>query len=100
MGVKQKRAKERRFVYIQCKVLTGWRSLKFRDAGCTGSRYPSSLGARPRPSVPGHVRASVRGRGAGKGSARSLRACAREDCRHGAHHPTVPDRGEQDVATM
>jgi hypothetical protein len=49
--------KERRFVYIQCKVLTGWRSLKFRSAGGTGSRHPSSLGARPRPCVPAHDRA-------------------------------------------
>lgn len=51
----QTRTKERRFVYIQCKVLTGWRSLKFRDAGGTDSRHPSSLGARCRPCVPGHV---------------------------------------------
>jgi len=53
----QTRRKERRFVYIQCKVLTGWRSLKFRDAGGTGSRHPSPFGARPRPCVPAHDRA-------------------------------------------
>jgi hypothetical protein len=60
--------KGRRFVYIQCKVLTGLRSLKFRDAGGTGSRYPSFLGARCRPCVPAHDRAAVRDRGAGYGS--------------------------------
>src|SRR5215211_2896219 len=53
MGTRQTRTKGRRFVNVQCKVLTGWRSLKFRDAGGTGSRHPSSLGARP--CVPGHV---------------------------------------------
>jgi len=53
--MKQMRAKERRFVYIQCKVLTDWGSLKFRDAGGTGPRHPSPLGARPRPCGPGHV---------------------------------------------
>jgi hypothetical protein len=62
------RTKERRFVYIQCKVPTGWRSLKFRDAGGTGSRHPSSLGARTRPCVPAHDIVAVRGRGAGYGS--------------------------------
>ena len=49
----QTRTKERRFVYIQCKVLTGWRSLKFRDTGGPGPGTPSSLGSRP--CVPGHV---------------------------------------------
>jgi hypothetical protein len=52
MGMNESRMKERRFIYIQCKVPTGWGSLKFRDAGGTGSRHPSSLGARPRPASP------------------------------------------------
>jgi len=60
MGMDQTRRKERRFVYIQCKVLTSWRCLKFRDAGSTGSRHLSSLGARCRPYVPAHDRAAVR----------------------------------------
>ena len=68
MGVRERRTKERRFVYIQCKVRTGWRSLKFRGGGGTGSRYPSSLGARTRPCVPAPDRAAVRDRGAGYGS--------------------------------
>jgi len=55
MGTRQPRAKGRRDVYVRCKVPTGWGSLKFRDAGGTGSRHPSSLGARCRPCVPGHV---------------------------------------------
>ena len=42
-------------VYVQCKVRTGWGPLKFRAAGSSGSRYPSFLGARTRPFVPGHV---------------------------------------------
>jgi hypothetical protein len=66
----QTRTKERRVVYIQCKVLRGWRFLKllkFRDAGGTGSRHPSSLGARPRACVPAHDRAAVRDRDAGYG---------------------------------
>jgi len=67
MGMNETRMKERRFVYIQCKVLTGWRSLKFRDAGGTRSWHPSSLGAHPRPCVPAHDRAAVQGRGAGNG---------------------------------
>ena len=67
-GMNQTRTKERRFVYIQCKVPTGWRSLKFRSAGGTGPRHPSFLGARPRPCVPAHNRATVRDRGAGYGS--------------------------------
>jgi len=57
----QTRTKERRFVYIQCKVLRGWRSLKFRDAGGTGSRHPSPFGARPRPCVPGRARTGIVG---------------------------------------
>jgi hypothetical protein len=74
MGMNESRMKERRFIYIQCKVPTGWGSLKFRDAGGTGSRHPSSLGARPRPCVPAYDRAAVRGRGAGYGSQMSEEA--------------------------
>ena len=55
------RTKERRFVYIQCKVRTGWGSMKFRGAGGTGSRYSSSLGARPGPCVPGRARTGIVG---------------------------------------
>jgi hypothetical protein len=87
-------------------------SLKFRDAGGTGSRHPSSLGARPRPASP-RDRAAVRGRGAAtevkrarrlmnslEGCGVGARARARGDCMHGYHRPTVPNQGEQDVASM
>jgi hypothetical protein len=72
--MKQKQTKERRFVYIQCKVPRGWRSLKFRDAGGTGLWHPSYLGARPHPRVPAHDSAAIRDRGAGYGSQRSEEA--------------------------
>jgi hypothetical protein len=52
MSMNQTRTKERRFVYIQCKIPTGWRSVKFRYAGSNGLRHPSSLGARPHPWAP------------------------------------------------
>jgi hypothetical protein len=64
----ERRTKERRMVYVQFKVPTGWRSLKSRDAGGSGSRHPSSLGIHPRPCVPAHHRSAVRGRDAGNGS--------------------------------
>ena len=141
MGMNETRMKERRFVYVQCKVPPGWGSLKFRDAGGTGSRYSSFLGARCRPCVPAHGSTTVRrrlrtlkdfkalnrapvacatrpeeartscvssARGRGSGTTKEThkevdehraRARARKD-RHALHHPTEPNQGEQDVASM
>jgi hypothetical protein len=47
MGMNERRTKERRFVYRQWKVPTGWGPLKFRDAGGGGSGGASHLGACP-----------------------------------------------------
>jgi hypothetical protein len=48
----QTRTKERRFVYIQCKVLSDSKSPKFGDGGRPVLGHPSSLGARPLPGRP------------------------------------------------